>query len=115
VVCSPVITTLINTEPVTWTVLRPGASPAYAGVSADLPSGPLPGGKVALIMLRARSLRLPGLRDLCPQQRVQNEQGWSVFGRLFEGNQPMAPATVHVGATTVKGGVSGPYPWRRPV
>jgi hypothetical protein len=114
VVCSPVITISRNAEQMTWAVLRPGASPAYSGASADLPSGPVSGGK-ATIMAGARSLRLRDLRDLprC-EQRVQDEQGWSVFGRLFEGNEPQTPATAHVGAT-VKGGVSGPNPWRRPV
>ncbi|GAA2602438.1 hypothetical protein GCM10010411_40320 [Actinomadura fulvescens] len=51
--------------------------------------------------------------DLC-KQRVQDEQGTTVFDHLGEDVSPNAPATAHVGAT-VKGGVLGPFPWRRPV
>ncbi|MBT2208487.1 hypothetical protein [Actinomadura sp. NEAU-AAG7] len=50
------------------------------------------------------------LRDLRIEQRVQEELGRDVFELLDDESQ--APA--HMAATT-KGGVSGPYPWRRPV
>ncbi|MEU6039408.1 hypothetical protein ABZ801_28795 [Actinomadura sp. NPDC047616] len=107
-------------KPNTRATLRPGAVPAYSGVFAGAASGSVLGGKAALISGGTWSLRLRAFadpRDLCRAQRVQNEQGRSVFGRLFEGNDLMAPATAHVGASLIemKGGVSGPYPWRRPV
>ncbi|GAA2419791.1 hypothetical protein GCM10010191_33650 [Actinomadura vinacea] len=54
----------------------------------------------------------PLLRDLRDEQRVQDEQGRSVFG--LEDTNPSAPATAYVEAISMKGG-SGPHPWRRPV
>ncbi|GLZ09809.1 hypothetical protein Acsp04_00450 [Actinomadura sp. NBRC 104425] len=121
VVCSPVSsTTFGNAKPTTRTMLRPGALPAYSGVSAGAASGSLPSGKAALVDGGAWSLRLRASadqRDLCRVQRVRNEQGWSVFERLLEGDDLMVPAPAHVGASFIamKGGVSGPHPWRRPV
>ncbi|QKW34389.1 hypothetical protein HUT06_10415 [Actinomadura sp. NAK00032] len=53
------------------------------------------------------------LRDLRFEQLIQDDQGRSVFELLVDGIDAPAPATAHMGAT--KGGVSGPYPWRRPV
>jgi hypothetical protein len=47
------------------------------------------------------------------EQRVQDEQGWTVFERI-EGTDLSAPATAHVNAISTKDG-SGPYPWRQPV
>ncbi|MDL4819066.1 hypothetical protein [Actinomadura opuntiae] len=59
---------------------------------------------------RLRDLR--DLRDLRLEQRIQDEQGRSVFA--LGDMKSQAPATAHMGATPA-GGVSGPYPWRRPV
>jgi len=121
VVCSPVIsTTFRNAKPATRTMPRPGALPAYSGVFAGAASGSLPGGEAALVNGGAWSLRLRASadqRDLCRVQRVRNKQGWSVFERLLEGDDLMVPAPSHVGASFIamKGGVSGPHPWRRPV
>ncbi|MFG2005964.1 hypothetical protein ACGFNU_43120 [Spirillospora sp. NPDC048911] len=82
-----------------------------------------PGGGMELLERREarlmRARRLSGddsvIRTgrLCKQQ-VQDEQGTTVFDHLNEDTSPTAPATAHVGVT-VKGGVLGPYPWRRPV
>ncbi|MFC6878483.1 MULTISPECIES: hypothetical protein [Actinomadura] len=51
------------------------------------------------------------LRDLRDEQRVQDEQGRTVFGT--ENEDMSIPAPAH--APSAKGGASGPYPWRRPV
>lgn len=93
---SPVRSTLIKSAP-TWTPACPGASIAANG------------------HVDAFGLRQRDLRDLRPEQRVQDEeQGRSVFEHLIEDLNSPAPATAQMRAT-VTGGVSGPYPWRRPV
>ncbi|WP_067914853.1 hypothetical protein [Actinomadura rubrobrunea] len=114
------ITTSNVAEQSIRTVLRPGVAPAYRGRSAHAASGSVLGGEASLISGDAWSLRLRVSADPCDvrqAQRVQIEQGRGVFALLAEGNDVMAPATAHVGAsfTELKGGVSGPYPWRRPV
>ncbi|MFI0452843.1 hypothetical protein [Actinomadura sp. 6N118] len=82
-----------------------------------------PGGGVELLQRRDAQLMqaqqvsgsdsVIGRGDLC-KQRVQDEQGTTVFDHFGEDISPNAPATAHVGVT-VKGGVLGPFPWRRPV
>ncbi|MBX6767081.1 MAG: hypothetical protein IRY90_08010 [Actinomadura rubrobrunea] len=114
------ITTSSIAERSIRTVLRPGVAPAYRALIADAASGSVPGGEVSLISGDAWSPRLRMSADPCDvrqAQRVQIEQGRGVFALLAEGNDVMAPATAHVGAsfTELKGGVSDPYPWRRPV
>ncbi|QKG25646.1 hypothetical protein ACTIVE_7298 [Actinomadura verrucosospora] len=121
VVCSPVINTSMKSLS-SWTAACPGTSTAYAVSCVRTPLGVKPGGParhgVALSAnaagerLRVDGTRLRDLRDLRLEQRIQDEQGWSVFA--FEGMTSQAPATAHMGATPA-GGVSGPYPWRRPV
>lgn len=100
-VSSPVISTIFKSAP-SWTAACPGAplpvSPAaYAETFGPRPRDP-------------RGERGLNLRF---EQRIQ-DQGRSVFDHLLEGMTVPAPATAHVGVT-VKGGVSGPYPWRQPV
>jgi hypothetical protein len=105
-----------------WTAACPGSSNAYAVPCVRTPLGVKPGGPARLgavlpadaagERLRVDGTRLRDLRDLRLEQRIQDEQGWSVFAS--EGMTSQAPATAHMGATPA-GGVSGPYPWRRPV
>ncbi|WP_344261454.1 hypothetical protein [Actinomadura napierensis] len=105
-----------------WTVACPGASNAYSVSCFRTPLGVKPGGPARLGVapsanaagrrLRVDGTRLRDLRDLRIEQRIQDEQGRSVFAS--EGMTSQAPATAHMGATP-QGGVSGPYPWRRPV
>ncbi|MFD0683081.1 hypothetical protein [Actinomadura fibrosa] len=116
-----------------WTPACPGASSAYAATTVPLPAGPKPGGCARIDgasapfgadapfgwanpaggTIESFGMRLRGLNDLRSEQRVQDEQGRPVF-ELIEDMSTQAPATAHVGAS-LKGGVSGPYPWRRPV
>ncbi|GAA0241014.1 hypothetical protein GCM10009527_042040 [Actinomadura nitritigenes] len=120
-VCSPVINTSMKSLS-SWTAACPGASNAYSVSCVRTPLGVKPGGPARLGVapsanaagerLRVDGTRLRDLRDLRLEQRIQDEQGWSVFAS--EGMTSQAPATAHMGATPA-GGVSGPYPWRRPV
>ncbi|WP_157430497.1 hypothetical protein [Actinomadura macra] len=110
-----------------WTPACPGDSLAYSAASVWSRPGLKPGGAVTNGGANARSgesnpatkpsdafgMRLRGLRDLRFEQRVQDEQGRTVFEHL-EDISTQAPATAHKGAP-LTGGVSGPYPWRRPV
>jgi hypothetical protein len=68
----------------------------------------------AALGMRLRDQRGTNQRGLRFEQRIQDDQGRSVFEHLLEDMSVPAPATAHVGVTA-KGGVSGPYPWRRPV
>lgn len=112
-VCSPVSSTLLKLAS-TWTASVPGASMPCVSVRGasmsrmSMPDAYLPasGG--------LRGQRRAKLRDLRFEQLIQDDQGRSVFEHLIEDTNVQAPATAHVGVT-VKGGVSGPYPWRRPV
>ncbi|XRQ04439.1 hypothetical protein ACN3XK_48905 [Actinomadura welshii] len=81
----------------------PGARAAYSAASGER----LRGSREMSGMRGAES------RDLRITQPIQDDQGRSVFGHLIEDTNVPAPATTHVGVT-LKGGVSGPYPWRRP-
>lgn len=121
-VCSPVSNTLIKSAS-SWTAACPGSAISRAPMTRVSK----PGESVAYVEasgMRLRDLPLRGMRRLglrgtnpCAQrseQRIQDQQGWSVFEHLLEDMNVPAPATAHVGVT-VKGGVSGPYPWRRPV
>ncbi|MEV5830297.1 hypothetical protein AB0L25_32500 [Spirillospora sp. NPDC052242] len=118
----------------------PGSSTAYSPVSADVPrkfrlrgasagtgghepiSGSILGNEaIPAVRLRAELGEQPrDLRDLCDlrgvrrAQRFQDEQGWSVSEHLLGDVTIQASATARKGATLM-GGVSGPYPWRRPV
>ena len=67
----------------------------------------------SVLGLLPRDLR--DVRDMRDEQPVQDQQGWTVFElfELCEAADP-APATAHVDAISIKGGM-GPYPWRRPV
>ncbi|WP_242885236.1 hypothetical protein [Actinomadura litoris] len=123
---------LIKSTP-NWTPACPGDAVAYSAMPVWSEPGAKPGGPPASDGLNARfgeptpaSARVDvsgtgvlgtsvlgmRLRDLRIEQRVQEEQGRDVFELLEDESQ--APATAHMAATT-KGGVSGPYPWRRPV
>ncbi|WP_131732707.1 hypothetical protein [Actinomadura formosensis] len=88
-----------------WTAACPGAS--MSRISMPGAYFQAPGG-------RLRMWQGVDLRDLRVEQRIQDDQGRSVFEHLIEDLSVPAPATAHTGATA-KGGVSGPYPWRRPV
>jgi hypothetical protein len=126
------MTMLIKSTPI-WTPACPGDAVAYSATPVRPESGAKPGGPLACDGLNARfgeptpaSARVDAsgtgvfgtsvfgrrLRDLRIEQRVQEEQGRSVLEQLEDGSK--APATAHMGATA-KGGVSGPYSWRRPV
>ncbi|MFI0483859.1 hypothetical protein [Actinomadura sp. 9N215] len=95
-----------------WTAACPGASiPGVPAAYAET-SGPRPRDPRGMRGLNLRDLRV-NLRDLRVDQRIQ-DQGRTVFDHLLEGMNVQAPATAHVGVT-VKGDVSGPYPWRPPV
>ena len=128
-VCSPVSNTLIKSAS-SWTAACSGAS------RAPMTRLSKPGESVAYLEAsvveasvrrqRERGMQwrdLRGLRDprglrgtnLCDlrfEQRIQDDQGRSVFEHLLEDMSAPAPATAHVGVTFT-GGVSGPYPWRR--
>lgn len=108
-VCSPVNNTL-NKLASSWIAACPGASMSCASmprISAPGAYFQAPGG-------RLRMRQGVDLCDLRVEQRIQDDQGRSVFEHPIEDLSVPAPATAHTGAT-VKGGVSGPYPWRRPV
>jgi hypothetical protein len=110
VVCSPVSNMLIKFA--SWTDARPGAPISRALMSRVSMSGE------SLAYVGASGTRQRGLRGTNPcdqrsEQRIQDQQGRSVFEHLEDMSVP-APATAHVGVTR-KGGVSGPFPWRRPV
>jgi hypothetical protein len=95
-----------------WSALQPVAAVCpkrgVSGGAAALRGGAMRG--TARFEADLFGLRLRDLRD---EQRVQDEQGRTVFEHL-EGTNPSAPATAHVDAISIKGG-KGPYPWRRPV
>ncbi|WP_143220035.1 hypothetical protein [Actinomadura sp. CNU-125] len=114
---------------------RPGASMAYSpmsvtprtprlrGASAVGGNGRIGGSALGNESIRTdeRCAELGGkrhdsrdLRDVRRAQRFQDEQGWSVFERLLEDVTIQASAKAREGAPLM-GGVSGPYPWRRPV
>lgn len=110
-VCSPVNNTLIKSAS-SWTAACPGASIPCASAAYAETSGSRPRGMRGLNLRDLPGLRF-GQRDVRFEQRVQ-DQGRSVFDHLLEDITVQAPATAHVGVT-VKGDVSGPYPWRPPV
>ncbi|MFB4310451.1 hypothetical protein [Actinomadura sp. GTD37] len=103
-----------------WAAAVPGASMPRA----SKPCVSVRGGAMSRVSMPGAYLQAPGwrlrgrqranLRDLRFEQLIQDDQGRSVFEHLLEDMSAPAPATAHVGVT-VKGGVSGPYPWRRPV
>ncbi|WP_433467603.1 hypothetical protein [Spirillospora sp. CA-128828] len=96
-----------------WTAACPGASISSASATRVLMPGEfLAQGTASL--LRQRDWYGTNPCDQRFEQRIQDDQGRSVFEHLLEDMSVPAPATAHVGVT-VKGGVSGPYPWRRPV
>ncbi|MEU8341294.1 hypothetical protein [Actinomadura meyerae] len=105
-----------------WTDARPGTSVLCASVRGTSSSRLAMPGAYAQAWQRdeqranqrgEQRANLRGLRDLRFEQLIQDDQGRSVFELLVEDASVPAPATAHMGAT--KGGVSGPYPWRRPV
>jgi hypothetical protein len=119
VVCSPVSNTLIKSAS-SWTAAVAGASmpcvsvPCVSvhGVSAhgvSISRGSRPG---AYLQAPGGRLREWQRADLRFAQLIQDDQGRSVSEHLIEDTNVPAPATAHMGATR-KGGVSGPYPWRR--
>lgn len=111
-VCSPVSNTLMKSAS-SWTHACPGASMLSASVRGlSMPAATA--AYAAASGMRLRGLQGVNLCDLRSEQRIQDDQGRSVVEHLFEDMDAPAPATAHTGAT-VKGGVSGPYPWRRPV
>ncbi|MFD0901156.1 hypothetical protein [Actinomadura sediminis] len=111
-------------SPVSADVLRrPRLRGASAGTGGQEPIGGSILGNEAISAVRRcaeigeqpRDLRdLRDLRGVRRAQRFQDEQGWSVFEHLLEDVTIQASATARKGATLM-GGVSGPYPWRRPV
>ncbi|GAA0585095.1 hypothetical protein [Actinomadura livida] len=91
-----------------WTAACPGNSISGAPAAYSADSG---------VRLR-ESLGMSGERGVNPSeahlaQRIQDDLGRIVFDHLIEDTTVPAPATAHVGVTFT-GGVSGPYPWRRP-
>ncbi|MGP4029628.1 hypothetical protein [Actinomadura sp. 3N407] len=102
------ISTLIKSAS-SWTAACPGVS---------IPDGPAAYSAVSGVRQRdsrvMRDMRGLNLRDLQFAESIQDDQGRSVLEHILEAMNVPAPATAHVGVT-VKGGVSGPYPWRRPV
>ncbi|GAA4392799.1 hypothetical protein GCM10023088_71280 [Actinomadura verrucosospora] len=127
-VCSPVSNTLIKFA--SWTAACPGTSMLGTSVPAPMTRVSKPGESAAYVeasvfeasALRQRErgmwrrdergLRGTNLCDLRFEQRIQDDQGRSVFEHLLEDMSVPAPATAHTGVTFT-GGVSGPYPWRR--
>ncbi|MFC9972487.1 hypothetical protein ACFVH6_16540 [Spirillospora sp. NPDC127200] len=86
---------------------QPGGAFARSGGTERVGgNGRLENGHLAELVLRPR-----GLRD--EQRFHQDKQGLSVFADQRGGIQ--APATADVYLPSVKGGMSGPHPWRRPV
>jgi len=131
VVCSPVSNTLMKSAS-SWAAAVPGASmpraskPRASKLCVSKPCVSVRGGAMSGISMPGAYLQAPGwrlrgrqramlrdLRGLRFEQLIQDDQGRSVFEHLIEDTNVPAPATAHVGVT--KGGVSGPYPWRRPV
>lgn len=90
----------------------PGGMPAHlgGGVPARLGGGMRRIDRVRNEGVDVLGLRLRGLRD---EQRFQDQQGTSVFAYQSEGTA--VPATADEYVPSIKGGVSGPYPWRQPV
>lgn len=81
----------------------------YARHGGDQPFGSARQTYDGVVRLR-EVMRLQGLEQPT-QQLVQDErQGWSVSEDIATG---LSALTAHMGAAN--GGVSGPYPWRRPV
>ncbi len=110
-VCSPVSNTLMKLGS-SWTAACPGASISRALMTrVSEPGLPAYG---AAYGTRLRDQRGTKWREQRFEQRIQDDLGRSVFEHLLEDMSVPAPATAHVGVTA-KGGVSGPYPWRRPV
>ncbi|MFA1540757.1 hypothetical protein [Actinomadura monticuli] len=113
------------------TLMKSASSWAAAVSGASMPRASKPcvsvrGGAMSGVSMPGAYLQAPGwrlrgrqramlrdLRGLRFEQLIQDDQGRSVFEHLIEDTNAPAPATAHVGVT--KGGVSGPYPWRRPV
>ncbi|MFA1544871.1 hypothetical protein [Actinomadura chokoriensis] len=93
-----------------WTDACSGAS--MSRVSVPDAYVPALGGRQRWQCANLRDLR--DLRALRHEQLIQDDQGRSVFEHPIEDMSVPAPATALKGATA-KGGVSGPYPWRRPV
>ncbi len=110
-VCSPVSNTLSEFTS-SWNGARLGASMPCVSLRGTSSSRLAMPGAYARVWLRDEQRANP--RDLRFEQLIQDDQGRSVFERLIEDMDVPAPATAHTGATA-KGGVSGPYPWRRPV
>ena len=111
-VCSPVSNTLLKLAS-SWTAAVPGASTPCASVrGASMSRMSLPGAYAQAPGGRLREWQRADLRF--EQQLIQDDQGRSVSEHLIEDTSVPAPAKAHMGVT-VKGGVSGPYPWRRPV
>ena len=110
-VCSPVINTSLKLRS-SWTAAGLGTSQPCASVrGASMSRTSLPG---AYLQAPGGRLREWQRADLRFEQLIQDDQGRSVSEHLFEDTNAPAPATAHMGVT-LKGGVSGPYPWRRPV
>lgn len=118
----PVNNALMNKSGQSWmpACLGDSARPAFASAPAPLNGvGKRYGGAAWMHesdMVEGRfgdlALRLRDLRD---EQRIQDEQGGSVFAHNGEANLPQAPATAHTAAASLRSGASGPYPWRPPV
>ena len=105
--CSPVVSTMTKSAQ-SWIAACPGCS--NSGVLAAYSAA------FGVRLRESRALRgmwCANPRDLSLAQRIQDDQGRTVFGDFAEDLAVPAPATAHVGVT-VEGGVSGPYPWRRP-
>ncbi|MEO3826110.1 hypothetical protein [Actinomadura sp. B10D3] len=94
--------------------LRSSWIAACPGASISRVSEPGLSAHGAVYGSRLRDLRGTNWREQRFEQRIQDDLGRSVFEHLLEDMSVPAPATAHVGVTA-KGGVSGPYPWRRPV
>ncbi|NVI88422.1 hypothetical protein [Actinomadura sp. BRA 177] len=98
-----------------WTAAVPGASmPCVSVHGVSTSRGSMPGAYLQALGGRLREWRRADARGLRFEQLIQDDQGRSVSEHLIEDTNVPAPATAHMGAT-VKGGVSGPSPWRRPV
>ncbi|NKZ08922.1 hypothetical protein [Actinomadura latina] len=103
------------------TLLKFASSCTAADLGLSMPCVSVRGASMSRVSMPGAYLQAPGGRlrewqraDLRFEQLIQDDQGRSVFEHLIEDTNAPAPATAHVGAT-VQRGVSGPYPWRRPV
>ncbi|MEU5988427.1 hypothetical protein ABZ806_05595 [Spirillospora sp. NPDC047418] len=103
------------------TLLKLTSSWTVAGLGTSLPCASVRGASMPRMSMPGAYLQAPGGRlrewqraDLRFEQLIQDDQGRSVSEHLIEDTNVPAPATAHMGASR-KGGVSGPYPWRRPV